>query len=167
MGHAPPLNEELETEKDFATEAGLRAFAESFGRCLGGGEIVALVGTLGAGKTAFTQGLARGLGVPAQVPVTSPTFVLHRRYGGRCRLEHLDAYRLGSVGELEALDAGAIFESGAVVAVEWADKVADLLPRGAIWISIDITGVSSRRLRIRVPVAELPARTARALGELL
>ena len=89
----------LTYEAAFNSEADLRAFAEAFGRCLHGGEIVGLLGTLGAGKTVFTQSLARGLDVPTAVPVVSPTFVLHRRYSGRCRLEHLDAYRLNSAAE--------------------------------------------------------------------
>lgn len=154
-------------EGEFSSEADLRAFAESLGRVLTGGEILALVGTLGAGKTTFTQSLARGLGVPPQVPVTSPTFVLHRRYPGRVVLEHLDAYRLESAADLEALGAGEIFEGGGVVVVEWADRAAALLPASTIWLSLTVTGPTCRHLRIRVPCAQdLPADVLRALKRL-
>lgn len=145
------MNESSAIELDFASEAALREFAEEVGRCAAGGEVFALVGALGAGKTAFTQSLARGLGVPLSMPVTSPTFVLHRRYSGRVTLEHLDAYRLAGARDLEALGIGEIFDGGGVVVVEWADRVGEIFPAHAVWIELDVTGPCSRRMRLRIP----------------
>jgi tRNA threonylcarbamoyladenosine biosynthesis protein TsaE len=137
------------------------------GRCLCGGEVLGLVGPLGAGKTVFTQSLARGLGVPPAVPVTSPTFVLHRRYAGRCRLEHLDAYRLGSPLDFDALGAGELLDSGAVVVVEWADRVRAVLPARTIWLRFEVTGPTERCLTVELPdPAFLPASTVERLKTL-
>ena len=89
------------------------------------GDVVLLVGDLGAGKTAFTQGFARGLGVEEQV--TSPTFTLARSYKGRVRLNHLDAYRLESPQEAEDLGLRELLEEGVTV-IEWGDTVAPSIP---------------------------------------
>lgn len=82
----------VDTESPDAT----RLLGERVGEVCVGGEILLLSGDLGAGKTHFAQGLARGLGVPPGIPVTSPTFVLHNQYVGRLRLDHIDLYRLGT-----------------------------------------------------------------------
>ena len=158
--------EGLSRELAFAAEAELRAFAQAFGRHCDGGEVLGLVGTLGAGKTTFTQSLARGLGVAPDVPVTSPTFVLHRRYQGRVVLEHLDAYRLGSAAELDAMGAGEILEGGGVVVIEWAERVTEVLPGHTIWLHFTITGPSGRRIRLAGPPADLlRPRLARFLSD--
>lgn len=105
----------------------MQQLGEAFAGLLRGGELLALDGPLGAGKTQFVQGLARGLGVPPDCPVVSPTFVLVREYAGRLRLYHLDAYRLRDADELEALGWQEMRdERGAVVVIEWADRVVDL-----------------------------------------
>ncbi len=151
----------------FSSEQALRGFAESFGRCLQGGEILALSGPVGAGKTVFAQSLARGLEVPEGIAVTSPTFVLHRRYPGRVVLHHLDVYRLSSELECESLGIYELFESGGVTVVEWADKVRALFPRQTVWISFAITGVSARVLTVQYPPFRfLSANTAAALKTL-
>ncbi len=105
-------------------------------------DVIALRGSLGVGKTAFTGGLAEGLGVLE--PVVSPTFVLMRRYDeGFIPLTHVDAYRLGSLGEFDDLDA---FEeaSGGVLVIEWGDAVASMLPRDHLLVSITSTDESGR-----------------------
>ena len=89
------------------------------------GDIVLLVGDLGAGKTAFTQGFAIALGVEEQV--TSPTFTLARSYQGRFRLNHLDAYRLESAQEAEDIGLAEILDDGVTV-IEWGDTVAPAIP---------------------------------------
>lgn len=102
---------------------------EEIGRALEGGEVFALEGELGSGKTTFVRGLARGLGFAG--PVTSPTFnLVHRYAGGRLALAHLDLYRLKGPGELAALDLDGMVESGAVVAVEWPRLAEGALPAG-------------------------------------
>ena len=99
------------------------------------GDVFLLSGPLGAGKTCFTQGLARGLGVSGYV--RSPTFVLMTRHHGRLTLHHVDLYRIGSPEE--AWDLGLdeqLFDSGVCV-IEWAERAEDLLPDDAIWIEFD------------------------------
>ncbi len=151
MARTEGVSEPIAIELWFASEAALRAFAEEVGACAAGGEIFALAGTLGAGKTTFTQSFARGLGVPQSMPVTSPTFVLHRRYAGRLTLEHLDAYRLAGAADFEALGIGEILEGSGVAVVEWADRVKEVFPSRAVWIELDVTGPCSRRMRLRIP----------------
>lgn len=101
--------------------------AEALGRMLGDGDIVALVGDLGAGKTCFVQGLAVGLGCDPEVAVASPTFTIVNVYPGVTTLQHLDLYRLGSGDELEMIGLRDMFERG-VLAVEWFDRFADEFP---------------------------------------
>lgn len=103
---------------------------------LRGGEIIALSGNLGSGKTTFTQYLAKALGVRGRV--ISPTFVVLRLYDVKHRtiknLVHIDAYRLESAGDLAAIGWYDFLNKRNVVVVEWADKVVDLLPPEAIWL---------------------------------
>ena len=103
---------------------------ELWGRRLGerlaAGDVIALVGDLGAGKTTLTQAIARGLEVSD--PVTSPTFALAQEYSGRAPLFHFDPYRLDSAEALSDIGFDEYFERGGVIVVEWADKIAMLLP---------------------------------------
>ena len=100
-----------------------------------GGEIIAFTGDLGAGKTAFTRGLARGLGIPMRV--TSPTYTIVNEYtGGRLPLFHFDMYRLGSSDELFDIGWEDYLARGGVCAVEWSENVEDAL-RDAIHITIE------------------------------
>ena len=102
------------------------ALGERLGRTLSGGEVLAYEGELGMGKTAFTRGLARGLGCTGRV--TSPTFTIVNEYEGRLDLFHFDLYRLG--GEEELFDIGweDYLSRGGVVAVEWSERVMEALP---------------------------------------
>lgn len=90
------------------------------------GDILLLTGDLGAGKTAFAQGFARGLGVEEQV--TSPTFTLARSYEGRLRLHHLDVYRLDRLQEAVDLGLPEMVDDGGVTLIEWGDVVIPTLP---------------------------------------
>lgn len=127
-----------------------RFIGQLVGSILAAGDCLALSGPLGAGKTQFVKGLAAGLGVPDDEPVTSPSFVLVREYAGRLRLFHVDAYRLGGSAELWSLGLEEILEEpDAVVAIEWADRVAEAVPRQACWIGFEHAGVNARRITFR------------------
>ena len=116
---------------------------------LGPGDVVALTGELGAGKTCFTQGLARGLGVTGRV--VSPTFVLVNEYRGRMPVHHVDAYRTESLTELLDLGLDELFSGDGVTVVEWADKLLPLLPARAIHVHIEGVGDEPRIVTIRHP----------------
>ena len=122
---------------------------EKLGKTLGPGAVVALSGELGAGKTCFIQGLARGLGVE-RTP-TSPTFVLINQYAGRVPVYHVDAYRTESLTELLDLGLRELFGGPGVTVVEWADKLLPLLPAGTIHVHIAGVGDEPREITIRTP----------------
>lgn len=141
--------------------------AAAFAALLRPNDVLALRGTLGAGKTCFVKGLARGLGVADERAVISPTFVLMRRHVGRLALFHFDAYRLRGAAEMEAIGCAEAFESGGVSVVEWADHVADCLPPEHFILSITVTGETERRFILTehgASTAERMADFARALA---
>ena len=124
-----------------------QAAGERLGRTLGPGAVVAMIGELGAGKTCFLQGLARGLDVPG--PVTSPTFVLVNRYRGRLPVHHVDAYRTDSLSELLDLGLDEMLHGDGVTVIEWADKLLPLLPAHALVVTISGLGDEPREIDIR------------------
>ena len=118
----------------------------SLGKILRAGTVIAYEGDLGAGKTAFTRGLARGLGY--RDPVTSPTYTIVNEYlGGRLPLFHFDMYRLSSSEDLWDIGWEDYLERGGICAVEWSENVADAL-ENATRIRIEKTGEESRCITI-------------------
>lgn len=112
------------------------------------GDLLLLVGDLGAGKTAFTQGFAGGLGIDE--PITSPTFTLARSYQGRLKLHHLDVYRLEHVSEAEDLGLGELIEDGVTV-IEWGDTIAPVLPADYLELRFAFDeGDDDRSLAVRI-----------------
>ena len=112
------------------------------------GDCIALVGELGAGKTAFVRGLAVGLGITDERMVSSPTYVLVQEYAGRTRLYHVDLYRLPSAeDELDNLGLDEMLSDGIVV-IEWADRAENALPRPHWRITINPTGQTSRKFTL-------------------
>jgi tRNA threonylcarbamoyladenosine biosynthesis protein TsaE len=106
------------------------ALAERLGSLLQAHDLLCLIGDLGAGKTTFAQGVACGLGVPAEDPVRSPTFTLLAEHpDGRLPLYHFDVYRLESVSDLAHLAFDEYLEAGGVVVIEWADQIVEALPQ--------------------------------------
>ena len=107
---------------------------EMLGRRLRPGTVVAYRGGLGMGKTAFTRGLARGLGCAGRV--TSPTFTIVNEYDGATPLFHFDMYRLGSSDELFDIGWEDYLTRGGVCAVEWSERVDDAMPADTLWVDI-------------------------------
>ncbi len=130
------------------------AWGQALGGCLRGDELVLLSGTLGAGKTLFTKGIALGLEIPAE-EVVSPTFIIMQVLEGRCLLYHFDLYRLGPVISPESAGVDEFLETGVVV-VEWADYLgADSLLswEKSIRVELIVKNDFSRSLKI---CSELP-----------
>jgi tRNA threonylcarbamoyladenosine biosynthesis protein TsaE len=113
--------------------ATLRA-GRTLGALLRPGDVIALIGDLGAGKTTLTQGIAQGMGI--DLPVTSPTFTLLHEYPGAIPLFHFDPYRLESAEEARDMGLDEYFTRQGVVVVEWADKVLSLLPAERLLIEL-------------------------------
>ncbi len=122
---------------------------EMIGEMLEPGDIVALTGELGAGKTCLTQGIARGLGISPDLQVTSPTFTLINEYpGGRIKLFHLDTYRLSGPADLEEMGYEDYFFSDHVMVIEWAEKIKSLLPDTTIYITMTYRNELCRDIEI-------------------
>lgn len=129
-------------------EAGTAALGKALAEVLPPGTTVALYGTLGAGKTRLVQAIAEGCGVDRR-DVVSPTFVLIQEHRGQRWIYHIDAYRLRDDDEFLQLGPEEYFESEGLVLIEWADRVADCLPRDRVEVSIEVTGDNARRFEVR------------------
>lgn len=125
-----------------------RRIGAALGRLAAPGLVIALRGTLGAGKTTFVQGVAEGAGTPDPKSVTSPTFVLIQEYTGRIPVYHFDAYRLRGVEEFADLGADEYLFGDGVCVVEWAERVTAALPNDRIEIEFVPAGESHRRLEV-------------------
>jgi tRNA threonylcarbamoyladenosine biosynthesis protein TsaE len=118
------------------------------GRLLEPGDVVALVGDLGTGKTQFIKGLAEGAGVGKATYVSSPSFTLINEYSGRIPFYHIDLFRLESEKEVEDLGLEEYVPGNGITAIEWADKVSSLLPEELLLVKIHYTGEHSRTIDI-------------------
>ncbi len=129
------------------------ALGSALGGLLHAGDVVLLVGELGAGKTSLARGLARGLGVDEAYVIQSPTFTLLNVYPGRLDFYHADLYRLdpGPAADLEFLDEAA----GGVLAVEWPQRAPGLWPPGALRVELEHDGPDQRRAVIQGPAGLL------------
>jgi tRNA threonylcarbamoyladenosine biosynthesis protein TsaE len=128
-----------------ADAAAMRAAGERLGRALAVGDVIGLVGPLGAGKTTFVQGVARGTGVPADRHVASPTFTLVNEHPGRVPLVHVDFYRISDPREVPELGLHDAFDRAAV-AIEWIDRFPDAAPAERLEIEIAFADHGARRL---------------------
>jgi len=131
-----------------ADEAATDRFGAALAAALPPGTIVALLGTLGAGKTRLVQAIAAASGV-ARDTVVSPTFVLCQQYLGSSTINHLDAYRIRDEDELRELGFEELLATPAITIIEWADRVADALPDDYIAVEITVTGPTSRQFVVR------------------
>jgi len=119
------------------------------GEALTAGDIVALTGELGAGKTCLTQGIARGLGVPEVYQITSPTFTLVNEYPGRLNLIHLDVYRLSSSRDLQDLGYEEFFFGKGVTVIEWAEKIQDIIPEKSLSVTMAYLDQNQRSIDMK------------------
>jgi len=125
-----------------------KKIGQKIGKELKAGDVVALVGKLGAGKTTIAKGIARGLGVPDEEDVLSPSFVLIHEYEGREKIYHMDWYRLQSVEGSDEMLAEECFNSDGVTLVEWAERGRDIFPRDHIRIELEHKGPTVRLIKV-------------------
>ncbi|HZL19107.1 MAG TPA: tRNA (adenosine(37)-N6)-threonylcarbamoyltransferase complex ATPase subunit type 1 TsaE [Polyangia bacterium] len=144
------------------TAAAMQALGERLGRALCAGDVLALQGPLGAGKTTFVQGVARGVGVPSSRHVASPTFALVNEHPGRVPLVHADLYRIADPRELDELGLSDAFDRAAV-AIEWLDRFPEAAPAERLEIEIAISADGGRRLTLR-PIGPRAVALAAALA---
>lgn len=148
----------------FVVETRSAAETQRFGRRLGAllaaGDVLALDGPLGAGKTTLVQGLALGLGVPKSARVNSPTFSLCNEHAGRVPLYHLDLYRLGDEDELDTIGLPEYLGGRGVAVVEWFARFPRHIPQDALVVTIERTSALGRRLTLQTESAALAARLA-------
>ena len=133
---------ERRTESPEQTES----LAERLGRLLQPGDVIALVGELGSGKTLFSQGLARGLEVPETFYITSPTFVIINEYPGKIPFYHLDLYRVGNAAEFSELGIEEILYGQGAVAIEWPERLGENLPAERLEVHLEFSDETSRSL---------------------
>jgi tRNA threonylcarbamoyladenosine biosynthesis protein TsaE len=139
--------------------ADLQAIGERLGRALAVGDVLALVGPLGAGKTTFVQGVARGVEVPLERHVASPTFALVNQHPGRVPLVHADLYRINDPRELDELGLADAYDRAAV-AIEWLDRFPEAAPAERLTIEIAIRADGARVLTLRSAGARAAALAA-------
>ena len=128
--------------------ADTRELAEQIGLAADCGMVIALEGELGSGKTVFVQGLARGLKVPDNYRVTSPSFTIINEYPGRCRLIHVDLYRIEIAADLQDLGLVELLHGESVTAIEWAERMQSDLPEERLVVRLKILDDDSRRILI-------------------
>ncbi|MCX5678380.1 MAG: tRNA (adenosine(37)-N6)-threonylcarbamoyltransferase complex ATPase subunit type 1 TsaE [Candidatus Omnitrophica bacterium] len=122
---------------------------ERLARKLKPGDVVALIGNLGAGKTVLTKGIAKGLGVKDVRYVNSPTFVTIKEYKGKIPLYHFDIYRLNNANVLDSESYEEYFYGDGVTVIEWADKIRGILPKKYIEVKLSVAGEGKRRIEIK------------------
>jgi tRNA threonylcarbamoyladenosine biosynthesis protein TsaE len=127
------------------------AIARALAEVLEPGDVVALTGDLGAGKTLFCKGIGEALGVPPD-RVVSPSFTIVTEHAGRIPLTHVDVYRLDSLREAEEIGLDETFAGReGICVVEWAEKVTELLPTGCIRVTFTISGGDRRGIAVAAP----------------
>jgi tRNA threonylcarbamoyladenosine biosynthesis protein TsaE len=125
-----------------------REIGAKLGGLLKAGDWIGLTGELGAGKTTFTQGLAQGLGVPPEVAVNSPTFILHQAYPGRLTLHHLDLYRLETEEELFEIGYPELLAGDGVCVVEWYERIPSARGEAGVVFAFTLVDESNREVSI-------------------
>jgi tRNA threonylcarbamoyladenosine biosynthesis protein TsaE len=144
------MNTEKTLRIDSSSSENTLELGERVGRKLRGGEVIELVSDLGGGKTTFTKGLAKGMGITK--PVTSPSFTIDNEYKtSELKLHHLDFYRLNEAGLMKQELEEILDDDKNVVVIEWADTVADILPPDRFKIKFIPSGETSRNITFTCP----------------
>lgn len=138
-------------EKVYRTESPeeTQNLGETFGKTLKPGDVVALIGDLGTGKTCLTQGIARGIGIAAGEVVSSPSYILINEYNGKIPIYHIDLYRLENMVEIADLGIGEYIDSDGVCIIEWAERMEEDLPETCIRIYITWEDENTRIIKIQ------------------
>ncbi len=157
------LQEDRAVLRETSSAAATHELGKVLGASCAGGEVIALVGPLGAGKTCLVRGIAEGLAVPAAA-VASPTFVLIHEYTGRIPLYHVDLYRLEEREAINALGLEEYLESTGVTVIEWADRARAALPPDHLEITMSHLGDSRRSIAFN-PRGPRAGRLAQLLAE--
>ena len=121
---------------------------ERLAKHLKNGDVIALIGELGSGKTTLVKGIAKGLGVKNPRYVNSPSFVIIKEYQGKIGLYHFDVFRLNSAGDLDSTGYEEYFYGDGVCVIEWADKIKKLLPKRYLEVKISIIEGSKREIEL-------------------
>ena len=125
-----------------------QAIGEQFGQTLKPGDVIALIGDLGAGKTCLTQGIARGVGIPTDQVVNSPSYTLINEYEGEIPIYHIDLYRLQHHDEIIELGLEEYLEGDGICIIEWAERMLEMLPEHYIRMQIRWEDESTRTIEL-------------------
>ncbi len=132
-------NENFKTESQGETQA----LGKKIGKTLKRGDVIALIGDLGTGKTCLTQGIARGAGIAPDEIVSSPSYILINEYNGTVPIYHIDLYRLENSEEIAELGLSEYVEGDGICIIEWAERMADALPDSCIKIYITLADANA------------------------
>ena len=149
-------NQIFKTENPKETQT----LGEKLGKTLKQGDVIALVGDLGTGKTCLTQGIARGVGIAPDEVVNSPSYILINEYNGAMPIYHIDLYRLENREEIAELGLNEYMEGDGICIIEWAERMAEALPDTFIKINITLADVNAshgdeaRELKAQIPEDE-------------
>ena len=126
-----------------------QTLGEELGSTLKAGDVVALIGDLGSGKTCLTQGIARGVGIAQGEVVSSPSYIIINEYDGKIPIYHIDLYRLETDAEIAELGLGEYINSDGICIIEWAERMAEGLPDTCIKIHIAWEDENTRSIKIQ------------------
>ncbi|MBF0226541.1 MAG: tRNA (adenosine(37)-N6)-threonylcarbamoyltransferase complex ATPase subunit type 1 TsaE [Desulfobacterales bacterium] len=127
-----------------------RLLGEEIGKSLEKGNIIAIYGELGSGKTVLVQGIAKGLKISEQYYVTSPTYTIINEYSGICSLFHIDLYRINDIEELEDIGFREIIKGEGIVAIEWPERIPNDYLKWDMVIVIDVIDEETRKINVTI-----------------